>query len=183
MPFPLVIKVLGSRWNHGINPGDMTANSEVIELTLASTLESVEKAEEVTAGVCVKAGFDEEDQHRVGMAVHESIINAVRHGNKFDSGKRVWLNFHIYADRLEIRIRDQGEGFDLSRVPDPLETGNLLKVSGRGIFLIRSFVDEFRVRVLPGAGTEVIMVKFKDSSTKIDQGGTHREHEGENAPR
>ncbi|MGH9396908.1 MAG: ATP-binding protein [Terriglobia bacterium] len=161
----------------------MTANSDVVELTLESTLESVEKAEELAAEVCIKAGFDQEDQHRIGMAVHESIINAVRHGNKFDSGKRVWLQFQIYSDRLEIHIRDQGEGFDLSSVPDPLDTGNLLKVSGRGIFLIRSFVDEFRVRVLPGTGTEITMVKFRNTGKKIDQGGKHREHEGENAPR
>ncbi|MDE3178688.1 MAG: ATP-binding protein [Acidobacteriota bacterium] len=152
-------------------------------MTLESTLEGVEKAEETAAEVCAKAGFDEEEQHRIGMAVHESIINAVRHGNKFDRGKRVWLQFQIRPDRVEIRVRDQGDGFDLDSVPDPLETGNLLKVSGRGIFLIRSFVDEFKVRIIPGAGAEITMVKFRNRGKKIDQGGKHREHEGENAPR
>ncbi|HEV2500199.1 MAG TPA: ATP-binding protein [Terriglobia bacterium] len=160
----------------------MTAQSEVIEVTLASTLESVEKAEELALEVCAKAGFDEEEQHRIGMAVHESIINAVRHGNKMDSKKRVGLQFFTLPDRVEIRIRDQGAGFDLSAVPDPLETGNLLKVSGRGIFLIRAFVDEFRVRPLKDAGTEVTLVKFRHMSNTIDQGGKHREHEGKNAP-
>ncbi|MGH9377809.1 MAG: ATP-binding protein [Terriglobia bacterium] len=161
----------------------MTAQSEVIEVTLESTLESVEKAEELTLEVCAKAGFDEEEQHRIGMAVHESIINAVRHGNKNDSNKHVLLQFYTFPDRLEIRVRDQGTGFDLASVPDPLETGNLLKVSGRGIFLIRAFVDEFRMRYLKDAGTEVTMVKFRNTSNTIDQGGKHREHEGKNAPR
>lgn len=140
----------------------MSAKPEVVEETLESRLESVEKAEELSNEVSARAGFDEEEQHRIGMAVHESIINAVRHGNRFDLGKRVWLQFQVRPDRLEIHVRDQGEGFDLSSVPDPLETGNLLKVSGRGIFLIRSFVDEFHVRVLPGAGAEVVMIKFRD---------------------
>lgn len=161
----------------------MAAHAERIELELDSTLESVEKAEEITAEVCASAGFDEEDQHRIGMAVHESIINAVRHGNRFDPAKRVRIEFQVYPDRLEIRIGDEGEGFDLSQVPNPLDTGNLLKVSGRGIFLIRSFVDQFRVNVRAGVGTEVVMVKFRDRGRKIDQGGKNREHEGENAPR
>jgi serine/threonine-protein kinase RsbW len=145
----------------------MTAESEVIELTLASTLKSVEMAEELTTEVCSKAGFDEEEQHRIGMAVHESMINAVHHGNKNDASKQVRLRFQIYPDRLEIHIRDQGTGFDLNRIPNPLEAENLLKVSGRGIFLIRSFVDEFRVENLEGRGTEVTLVKHKNSRRKL----------------
>lgn len=160
----------------------MATDSDRIELELESTLESVEKAEVVTAEVCARAGFDEENQHRIGMAVHESIINAVRHGNRFDLGKHVRLIFEIYSDRLEIHITDEGTGFDLSQVPDPLETGNLLKVSGRGIFLIRSFVDRFQVNILPGIGTEITMVKYKNRGRKADQGGTNRDHESENAP-
>lgn len=152
-------------------------------MTLESTLESVTTAEEVTTEVCSKAGFDEEEQHRIEMAVHESMINAVSHGNKYDAHKQVRVRFKTYPDRLEIHIRDQGAGFDLSRVPSPLQAENLLKVSGRGIFLIRSFVDEFRVEKLEGNGTEVTLVKRKNSKKNLDQGGKHREHEGENAPR
>ena len=161
----------------------MTAHSEVIEATLESTLESVEKAEELTAQVCSRAGFDEEEQHRIGMAVHESVINAVRHGNKNDPRKSVRLEFQVHPDRLEIRIRDEGQGFDLESIPDPLEAENLLNVSGRGIFLIRAFVDEFRVRYIQGIGTEVTMVKYRNTGNTLDQGGRHREHEGKNAPR
>lgn len=161
----------------------MTANSKVIERTLESTLESVDKAEELTTEVCTKAGFNEEEQQRVGMAVHESVINAVRHGNKGDPSKRVWIQFHVRPDRLEIRVRDQGTGFDLASVPNPLEAANLLKVSGRGIFLIRAFVDEFQVKYVKDTGTEVTMIKFRNAGKTIHQGGKHREHEGKNSPR
>ncbi|HLW79990.1 MAG TPA: ATP-binding protein [Terriglobia bacterium] len=144
----------------------MTAKAAVTELTLESKLDSVEAAEEVTQRVCNVAGFDEEEQHKIEMAVHESVINAVAHGNKLDTRKKVYVRFELSSDRLEIRIRDEGAGFDLNRVPDPLAVENLLKVSGRGIFLIRTFMDELRVEHPGGSGTEVIMVKLIDSKMK-----------------
>jgi serine/threonine-protein kinase RsbW len=137
----------------------MTPESSVVEVTLESDLKNVEVAEEISRRVAGTAGFDEEEQHRIEMAVHESMINAIWHGNNNDSSKSVWLRFQIHRDRLEIRIRDQGNGFDPRRLPDPLADENLLNVSGRGIFLIRSFMDEFRVENIKGKGTEVILVK------------------------
>jgi len=141
----------------------MNPESNVVEVTLESNLKNVEVAEEISLKVASTAGFGEEDQHRIEMAVHESMINAIWHGNKNDTSKSVWLRFQIHRDRLEIRIRDQGKGFDLRSIPDPLADENLLNVSGRGIFLIRSFMDEFRVEQVAGAGTEVTMVKRRDS--------------------
>ncbi len=160
----------------------MTADPSVVEVRLESTLKSVEVAEDIVQRVCTTAGFDDEDQHKIGMAVHESMINAIWHGNKNDASKHVWLRFDIYPDRLEIHIRDQGSGFDLASVPDPLASENVLKVSGRGIFLIRSFVDEFQVKNIPGSGTEVTLVKRKNSGIDFNEGGTDREHEGHNTP-
>ncbi|HXW14191.1 MAG TPA: ATP-binding protein [Terriglobia bacterium] len=147
---------------------------------MESDLKNVEVAEEITLRVAGTAGFDEDEQHRIEMAVHESMINAIWHGNKNDSSKSVWLQFKIYRDRLEIRIRDQGNGFDPHRIPDPLENDNLLNVSGRGIFLIRAFMDEFKVENVNGAGTEVTMVKHLRSGIQTKQGGTDREHESHN---
>ncbi|MGH9377084.1 MAG: ATP-binding protein [Terriglobia bacterium] len=140
----------------------MGSEPQVIELMLASSLKSVDRAEALANEVSGKAGFEEDDRHRIGMAVHEAVINAIRHGNKEDASKRVRLVFRIFPDRLEIEIRDQGPGFELARLADPLEADNLLKTSGRGIFLVRSFVDEFRVRQIEGAGTEVTLVKRKN---------------------
>ncbi len=153
-------------------------------MTLESTLKNVEVAEELTLDICARAGFDEEDQHRIEMSVHESMINAVAHGNKLDPRKKVHLRFQTFKDRLEIRIRDEGSGFDVSRVADPLMEENILKVSGRGIFLIRAFMDEFQVISKQGSGTEVILVKRlnSDMQHKDKEGGNEREHEGHSAP-
>ena len=161
-------------------PYPMIPESSVVEVTLESDLKNVEVAEEITRRVASTAGFDEDEQHRIEMAVHESMINAIWHGNKNDSSKSVWLQFKIHRDRLEIRIRDQGSGFDLNHIPDPLKDDNLLNVSGRGIFLIRAFMDEFRVENLNGAGTEVTMVKRMSSGIQTKQGGTDCEHESNN---
>jgi len=158
----------------------MTPESSVVEVTLDSDLKNVEVAEEITRRVAGTAGFDEDEQHRIEMAVHESMINAIWHGNKNDSSKSVWLRFKIHPDRLEIRIRDQGNGFDPNHIPNPLENENLLNVSGRGIFLIRTFMDEFRVEHVTGAGTEVTMVKRLGSGTETKQGETDHEHESHN---
>jgi serine/threonine-protein kinase RsbW len=137
----------------------MTVGASVVEVVLESDLKNVEVAEEIARRVSETAGFNEDDQHKIDMAVHESVINAIWHGNQNDPSKHVRLRFEIYSDRLEIRIRDQGNGYDPKQLPDPLAEENLLKVSGRGIFLIRSFVDEYRVETRAGAGTEVTLVK------------------------
>ena len=160
----------------------MTADTSVVEVTLESSLKKVEAADEISRRVAATAGFDEDDRQKIEMAVHESLINAIYHGNKNDETKSVYLRFEIHGDRLEVHIRDQGVGFDPENVADPLATENLLKVSGRGIFLIRAFMDEFRVDSQPGVGTEVTMVKKLNSSTKPNQGGSDREHEGHNTP-
>ena len=158
----------------------MTSESSVVEVTLESDLKNVEVAEEITRRVAGTAGFDEDEQQHIEMAVHESMINAIWHGNKNDSSKNVWLQFRIHRDGLEIRIRDQGNGFDPNHLPDPLENANLLNVSGRGIFLIPTFMDEFRVKHVNGAGTEVTMVKRLSSGMQTKQGETDHEHENHN---
>lgn len=159
----------------------MTSKPSVVEVTLESDLKNVEVAEEISRRVSSTAGFDEEDQHKIEMAVHESMINAIWHGNKNDSSKTVWLRFQVYSDRLEIRVRDQGNGFELNRIPNPLADENLLNVSGRGIFLIRSFMDDLRVESIPDNGTEVTLVKRLNSNFQSNQGGTGREHESHNS--
>jgi serine/threonine-protein kinase RsbW len=140
------------------------ADGSVVEVVLESDLKNVEVAEEVTRRVSSTAGFDEDDQHKIDMAVHESLINAIWHGNKSDPSKHVWLRFEIFSDRLEIRVRDQGNGYDPRGLPDPLSQENLLNVSGRGIFLIRTFMDDFRVESRTGEGTEVVLVKRLNSN-------------------
>jgi serine/threonine-protein kinase RsbW len=159
----------------------MTSEPSVVEVTLESDLKNLEVAEEIVRRVAATAGFGEESEHQIEMALHESMINAIWHGNKNDASKSVWLRFEIYKDRLEIRVRDQGNGFNIAEVPDPCSAENLLRVSGRGIFLIRTFMDEFHVKHVPGSGTEVTMVKRIQPPHQPTQGGTDREHESHNS--
>ena len=149
------------------------AEGSVVEVVLESDLKNVEVAEEITRRVSGTAGFEEDDQHKIDMAVHETLINAIWHGNKNDPSKRVWMRFEIFSDRLEIRVRDQGNGYDPNHVADPLANENILSVSGRGIFLIRTFMDEFRVESKAGEGTEVTLVKRLNS----DNSGESRRKE------
>jgi serine/threonine-protein kinase RsbW len=134
----------------------MTQNR--VSYTLDSTLETVNNAEETAGRIAAEAGFDDEDVMKISMAVREAAVNAVLHGNAYDPGKKVTLAFERTAQDLVITIRDQGKGLDLKKIPDPLAPENLLKTSGRGIFIIRSFMDE--VQIHPShTGTEIKLIK------------------------
>ncbi len=109
------------------------------------------------------AGLDEEATHWVGVAVRESVINAIRHGNREDARKKVTVEFAVEPwpspTELVVRVLDEGEGFDPSILTDPRAPENLLKATGRGIFFMRSFMDEVRLERRPEGGMEVRMVK------------------------
>jgi serine/threonine-protein kinase RsbW len=127
---------------------------------LDSTLDSVDSAEALALGAARTAGLNEEELQKVAMAVRESMVNAVVHGNRYSAHKKVRLTIASRPERLTVKIADEGEGFDYDRLPDPLAPENLLRSSGRGIFLIRAFVDEFKIRRLEPGGTEVTLVKY-----------------------
>ncbi len=129
-----------------------------------STLETVNHAEEVATRLATEAGFDDEDVMKISMAVREAAVNAVLHGNAYDLAKKVMVDFERTAHDLVITIRDQGRGLDMSKLPDPREEENLLKMSGRGIFLIRSFMD--KVEIHPShSGTEIKLTKHVHGPT------------------
>lgn len=133
---------------------------ETVERSLDSTLESVDSAEELASGLAARAGFNEEDLLKIGMAVRESMVNAVVHGNRYNAHKKVRFAVSGGDGRLTVRIADEGEGFDIEHLPDPLAPDNLMRCSGRGIFLIRSFMDEVQVRRLEPGGIELTLVKY-----------------------
>lgn len=133
-------------------------STQRVSYTLDSTLETVDSAEQTAGQIAVEAGFDEDVVMQISMAVREAAINAVLHGNAYDPGKKVTVDFERTGKDLVITIRDQGHGLDVAKIPDPLAPENLMKTSGRGIFLIRSFMDE--VHIHPSqTGTEVKLVK------------------------
>jgi serine/threonine-protein kinase RsbW len=134
-------------------------DTETIERFLDSTLESVDNAEELALQEAEKAGVPEDDLHKIAMAVRESMVNAVVHGNRYNAHKKVHLSVSKTPGEFVVRIADQGEGFDYDHLPDCLAQENLLRHSGRGIFLIKAFMDDFRVRRLEPSGTEVTLVK------------------------
>jgi serine/threonine-protein kinase RsbW len=130
------------------------------DILLDSTLDSVEIAEDAVLHDAQEIGFREEELHQIGMAVRETMVNAVVHGNRYNARKKVHLSVMKSPDRLTVVIADEGEGFDLNALPDPLAEENLLRQSGRGLLLIQAFVDEFQVRRAQPGGTEVRMVKY-----------------------
>ena len=129
-------------------------------LTLSSTLESVEKVEQTAEELATRAGFDEDTAANIAMAVREAAINAVLHGNAYNAEKPIAASFETTAESLIIRICDQGSGFTPETLPDPLAPENILRGSGRGIFLIRAFMDEVHFRQLH-PGTELTLIKHR----------------------
>jgi serine/threonine-protein kinase RsbW len=130
-----------------------------VETLLDSSLESVERAEETVLGAAKRMGFDEDALHHISVAVRESMVNAVVHGNRYNVNKKVHLSVLAETGQLTIRVADEGDGFDVSKLPDPLAEENLMRQSGRGILLMQAFVDEFEIRPGAGRGTEIRMVK------------------------
>lgn len=126
--------------------------------TMESTLESVNKAEEMADKAASQAGFDEDARGGISMAVREAMINAVMHGNGYSPDKRVKLSFDQSGGNLVITIKDEGPGLNPDEVPDPLAPENLMKQSGRGIFLMRAFMDDVKFRKLE-PGTEITLIK------------------------
>jgi serine/threonine-protein kinase RsbW len=140
-------------------PEQGSGDLQSVDASLESTLDSVDVAEADTLRVAEEIGFDEDDLHKIGMAVRECMVNAVVHGNRYNTRKRVHFQVLKGEGRLTIVIRDEGEGFDLSALPDPLAEENLLRQSGRGLLLIQAFMDELEVHRGQPNGTQVRMVK------------------------
>jgi serine/threonine-protein kinase RsbW len=131
----------------------------LIDQDYPSTLESVDVAETAILEAAGQTGFDEDEQHRIGMALRECMVNAVVHGNRYNRNKKVHVRVLKGTERFTIQITDQGEGFELQEVPDPLDETNLLRHSGRGLFLMGAFMDGVKVRKVQPSGTEVTLVK------------------------
>jgi serine/threonine-protein kinase RsbW len=126
--------------------------------TLESSLDSVNRVEQMAEEMAKKAGIDEEEIFRITMAVREAAVNAVLHGNSYDPKKNITASFENTGVDLIISISDQGAGLDPATLPDPLAPENLLRGSGRGIFLIQSFMDEVHFKLL-NPGTELTLIK------------------------
>ena len=133
-----------------------------VRLDFHSSFDMLEFVQVVCDHVGRMSGLDEDAIHWVSVAVRESVINAIKHGNAQDASKRVHVEFTPLDGEqpgIAIRVRDEGCGFDPAALPDPLAPENILKSTGRGIFLIRTFMDELVLQRAPQGGMEVMMVK------------------------
>ena len=141
----------------------MSGAFQGVHLELQSTIDVLDDLQHVAEDVSRRAGLDEEAVHWTSMAVRECVINAITHGNKSDPAKKVFVDFSVQGrdgDRcLEVVVRDQGDGFEPSEITNPLAPENILNTSGRGIFLVRQFMDEVKFQPAPEGGTEVRMRK------------------------
>lgn len=139
------------------------AGHRFVRLEFTSAFEMLDFVQVVNDHVSRSIGLDEDSVHWVGVAVRECVINAIKHGNLSDTAKHVFVEFETgvrdEVAEVAIRVRDQGKGFDPETLANPLDPENLLKASGRGIFLIRNFMDDVRLQRAAEGGMEVRMVK------------------------
>jgi serine/threonine-protein kinase RsbW len=141
----------------------MLTRGGTVRLQIHSNFDMVDFVQVVSDRVGQLAGLDEDTVHWIGVAVRESVINAIKHGNREDRGKMVTVEFTFVPvsgpSELVVRVLDEGEGFDPDEVANPLDPENILKSSGRGIFFMRSFMDDVSLRRGDEGGMEVRMVK------------------------
>jgi len=134
-------------------------DTERVEITISSRFENIELVQVIAEHLCENAGVDEDGSHWIGMAVREAVANAIKHGNKLDVHKKVFATFELQGFELEITILDEGAGFDPEKVSDPLNPQNLMKTSGRGIFYMKTFMDQVSYSFHPRGGTSLVMTK------------------------
>lgn len=134
-----------------------------VRLDFRSTCDMLDLVQVISDHCARRAGLDDEAVHWFCVAVRESVINAIKHGNAGDEQKRVYVEFTEFNTEtppgVAIRVRDEGCGFDPTTLPDPLAPENVLKTHGRGLFLMRSFMDEMTLQQSSQGGMEVIMLK------------------------
>lgn len=163
-----------ARFTFGL--GRMAKNAQRIEVTLETLLDSVDLAEEIILRIAGESGFDEDNCHKIGMSVREAVINAYSYGNRQQRGRKIVMTIELEERKLVVHILDEGKSFSLADVPDPLAEENLLRSSGRGIFLMRAFMDEFDIQRGPGGGTELIMSKWFQTSADSGASQSHGSH-------
>ena len=147
-----------------------TAKSILLEIS--STFEMLKVVDLISEQFAQIAGLDEDGAHCLGVAVREAVANAMKHGNRNDFRKRTHVEYAACVDhaqpRVVVRVRDEGHGFDMTRLPDPLAPENISVTSGRGIFLMRALMDDVQVHHLPAGGTEIVLAKAINRKTPAD---------------
>ena len=137
----------------------MPSEEQEFSISVGSHFEYIDLIQVVVDDALGRFGLDDDSRHWVGIAIREAVVNAIKHGNRQDPDKEVEVELSIAGDEAVIRVHDSGEGFDPETVEDPLAPENLLKPNGRGIFYMKSFMDEIEYDARPGGGTVVTLRK------------------------
>lgn len=130
-----------------------------VKLVIPSEVRLVDLVHTVAERLADIVGLEEEEGLNAALAVREAVINAIVHGNRSDPALDVEVTLVANAHGLEAKVLDRGRGFDPGATPDPTMGDNRLRTSGRGLLLIRAFVDDVRFRYLNGRGMEVTLIK------------------------
>ena len=146
-----------------------------VHLEIGSRLENVELVQIAVEAALRQLSLEEEMSSRIGTAVREAVANAIQHGNRSDASKSVKVEFGLEGNELVIQVSDEGPGFDLESVPDPLDPANLLKPDGRGILLMNEFMDSVQYSFNHNHGTTLEMRK----QLEIPQNDQDRQSEEE----
>lgn len=139
----------------------MSATRTATELSIPSDLGEARRVQELIEGALQAAGYTEHDVFAIKLALEEALVNAIKHGNQMDPDKRVFVVFNVTPDRFDIRITDEGAGFNPEDVPDPTAIENLERPCGRGLLLMRGFMTEVEYH---GRGNVVSMAKVREAS-------------------
>lgn len=137
----------------------MPSKPQRMEVILETLIESIALAEQMGVRIAAVAGFDEDDQYKIGLAVHEGVMNAFQYGNKQRRERKIHVTFEMHEEKLEIHVIDQGAGFRIEEIPDPLAEENVLGDSGRGVLLMKAFMDEVDVLSSASGGAELVITK------------------------
>lgn len=134
-----------------------------INLKLNSRTKYIDIVQSIAEKLFEVLGFDYERIYWMSIALREAVNNAIKHGNKEDPDKSVAIDFQIYPDKIRILISDEGKGFDSNKIPDPTLNDNIMKADGRGLFFIKSFMDELEIiHSDERRGTKIALIKYKD---------------------
>jgi len=138
---------------------EVKAAATSVRLVIPSEIRLVDLVHSAAEKMAEVAGFGADEGLNVGLAVREAVINAMVHGNKLDPALQVHVTFTADGEGLKTKVRDRGDGFDPEAMPDPTTDPNLLRTSGRGLLLMRAFVDGVAFRRHREGGMEITLAK------------------------
>lgn len=136
------------------------SNPAFKSIEIPSVMSEAVRVQRIVLHEVVQQGFDDQAQFAIRLALDEALANAIHHGNADDPAKRVVIHYHVDEKKCEIRVQDEGAGFDPQRVPDPTQPENLSRPNGRGVMLMRAYMNDVE---FSQAGNEVTLVKRRSS--------------------